>query len=119
LSGFAPDAVLLDASMEEGLALGSLAADTKWPKHCAWSALASRAGRTASSPARNRDLVAFVDRNGTVSELVTAVQGALRGELKCSPRVTAMICDRLASLAGTRDEAVEPLTRRERECCCP
>jgi two-component system, NarL family, nitrate/nitrite response regulator NarL len=60
-------------------------------------------------------LVAFVDRNGTIDALIAAVLGALRGELACSPRIAAMMCDRLASLAVTRGEAVAPLTRRERE----
>jgi DNA-binding NarL/FixJ family response regulator len=60
-------------------------------------------------------VTAFVDSNGTVHELVGAVESALRGELLCSPRITALLCDRLASLAGTRNEMTEPLTRRERE----
>jgi len=113
LSGFAPDAVLLDASMEEGLALArSLRANRPNLRLVGFGVAG---GANSFIACAESGLVAFVDRNGTVSELVTAVQGALRGELKCSPRVTAMICDRLASLAGSRDEAVEPLTRRERE----
>jgi DNA-binding NarL/FixJ family response regulator len=60
-------------------------------------------------------LVAFVDRNGTIEVLVAAVLAALRGEVTCSPRIAAMMCDRLASLAVTRSEIAVPLTRRERE----
>jgi DNA-binding NarL/FixJ family response regulator len=60
-------------------------------------------------------LVAFVDRNGTIEVLVAAVLAALRGEVTCSPRIAAMMCDRLASLAVNRSEIPVPLTRRERE----
>jgi DNA-binding NarL/FixJ family response regulator len=59
-------------------------------------------------------LIAFVDCNGSVSELVDAVFGALRGELECSPRISALLCERLARRSfGTTKAA--PLTRRERE----
>ena len=86
LSGFAPDAVLLDASMEEGLALArSLRANRPNLRLVGFGVAG---GANSFIACAESGLVAFVDRNGTVSELVTAVQGALRGELKCSPRVT-------------------------------
>lgn len=59
-------------------------------------------------------LTAFVDSDGSVDELVAATLAALRGELACSPRVSALMCERLAQLslgpAGTTS-----LTRREHE----
>ena len=59
-------------------------------------------------------LAAFVDANGNVDELVEAVRGALNGELACSPRVAALMCERLARRAsGTRPSMI--LTRREGE----
>ena len=59
-------------------------------------------------------LAAFVDSDGTVSDLIEAVSGALNGELACSPRVSALMCERLARLAaGTKRSAT--LTQREEE----
>lgn len=59
-------------------------------------------------------LAAFVDSNGNVSELVASVFHALNGELACSPRVAALMCERLARrAAGSKTSA--NLTRREEE----
>ena len=60
-------------------------------------------------------LAAFVDCNSSVSELVQAVQGALKGELACSPQVSALLCERLARLASASEPSSATLTRRERE----
>lgn len=113
LATHSPDALLLDASAEHGLALA---------RHLRASYPALRlvgfgiSGGAASLIAcAESGLSAFVDRNGTVNALVSAVLSAIKGELNCSPRITALICDRLASLAGVKAEASEPLTRRERE----
>lgn len=59
-------------------------------------------------------LAAFVGCNGSVGQLVDAVIGALKGELACSPRLSALMCERLALLsAGSSGSS--PLTRREKE----
>ncbi len=60
-------------------------------------------------------LAAFIDRDSNVDELVTAVEGALRGELRCSPRLVAQLCNRLALLAEGHSEPDAELTRRERQ----
>jgi len=107
------DALLLDASMPNGLGLArELRASYPAMRLIGFGIAGSAASLLACAEA---GLAAFVDRNGTVDALVNAVQSALRGELTCSPQVTAMMCDRLASLAGIRSETAEPLTRRERE----
>ncbi len=59
-------------------------------------------------------LVAFVDSGGSVGELVNAVFAALNGELDCSPKVSALMCERLARLAIGSAKAAA-LTRREQE----
>jgi len=110
---FAPGAVLVDASAEEGLAVArALHASFPSVRLIGFGISGGGAGVIACAEA---GLAAFVDRDGTVDGLVAAVLGALRGELACSPRIAAMMCDRLASLAGARQEAAEPLTRRERD----
>ncbi len=109
----APCALLVDASTEAGLALAR-----RFHAACPTIRLIgfgiSEEGGDVIACAE-AGLVAFVDRNGTIDALIAAVLGALRGELACSPRVAAMMCDRLASLAVTRSDTVAPLTRRERE----
>lgn len=108
-----PDAVLLDASTE-----GALAMARQLRGSCPSARLVGFGivgGATDFLACAEAGVTAFVDSNGTVSELVCAVENAMRGELRCSPQVTALLCDRLASLAGVRDETTEPLTRRERE----
>ena len=113
LEELSPDALLLDASMERGLVLARrIRSDFPELRVVGFGIAVGAASLIACAES---GLAAFVDCNGTVAELVSAVHGALRGELSCSPRVTAMMCDRLASLAGATTESGEPLTRRERE----
>jgi DNA-binding NarL/FixJ family response regulator len=59
----------------------------------------------------------YVMHNGTAEDLVAAVRSALRGELMCSPRVAALLFNRMATLSNSplTDLADAPLTRRERE----
>jgi DNA-binding NarL/FixJ family response regulator len=110
---FAPGAVLVDASAGEGLAVArSLHVAYPSVRLVGFGISGGGSGVIACAEA---GLTAFVDRDGTIDALVEAVVGALRGELACSPRIAAMMCDRLASLAGARPAAAEPLTRRERE----
>jgi two-component system nitrate/nitrite response regulator NarL len=110
---FAPCAVLVDASVEAGLTVARLL-HASYPslRLIGFGISGSGAGVIACAEA---GLAAFVDRDGTIDGLVGAVLSALRGELACSPRIAAMMCDRLALLAGARQEAAEPLTRRERD----
>jgi len=110
---FGPGAVLVDASGENGLGVARLLhAACPSVRLIGFGIAGDGAGVIACAEA---GLAAFVDQDGTIDALVAAVFGALRGELACSPRIAALMCDRLASLAGTKAEATEPLTRRERE----
>lgn len=59
-------------------------------------------------------LAAFVDCNASAADLADAILRALKGELACSPEVSALLCERLAHYAAVGQEA-ENLTRRERE----
>ena len=113
LASYSPDVLLLDASMDRALSLARMLRTTRPMLRIVGFGIAG--GAASLVACAESGIAAFVDCNGTVSELVAAVEGAIRGELRCSPRVTAMMCDRLASLAGERIESAEPLTRRERE----
>jgi two-component system nitrate/nitrite response regulator NarL len=59
----------------------------------------------------------FVSRNGSIQDLVTAVHCAMRNELVCSPRITALLFSRVASIRSERSHAPGngALTRREHE----
>jgi DNA-binding NarL/FixJ family response regulator len=59
----------------------------------------------------------FVTRDGSVDDLVTSVLSAQRGEVFCSPRLTALLFKRVAALfdAAKGPPARAALTRRERE----
>ena len=59
----------------------------------------------------------YLTHNASASELVEVVKAAARGEVNCSPQLTAALVRRLAALAaGLRPEITEPeLTRRERQ----
>lgn len=59
----------------------------------------------------------FVARNATIAELLTALETASRGDLRCSPRIASVLVRRVAALAGSRSRLRENvyLTRREQD----
>jgi len=112
-----PDAVVFDASGEEALAMARRL-----------KRLDERivlVGFGISNSARDvvacaeAGLAGFIDENGSIDSLVQAIVGALHGEFRCAPRVTAILCQRLASLASREPtEATQgrsSLTPRELE----
>jgi two-component system, NarL family, nitrate/nitrite response regulator NarL len=62
-------------------------------------------------------IAGYVSRDGSVQDLVTAIEGAVKGELRCSPRLAGTILRRLAWRAAVGGD-VSPrttLTSRETE----
>jgi DNA-binding NarL/FixJ family response regulator len=59
----------------------------------------------------------FVSRDGSIQDLLAAVQCAVRNELVCSPRIAALLFDRVATARSERigDRFNGGLTRREHE----
>jgi two-component system nitrate/nitrite response regulator NarL len=59
----------------------------------------------------------FVSRNGSIQDLVTAVHCAVRDELVCSPRIAALLFNRIAAIGpkGLADRDNGTLTLREHE----
>lgn len=59
----------------------------------------------------------FVSRNGSIQDLVTAVHCAVRDELVCSPRIAALLFNRVAAIGpkALADRDNGTLTRREYE----
>ncbi|MEP7305176.1 MAG: response regulator transcription factor [Acidobacteriota bacterium] len=59
----------------------------------------------------------YVSRDGSLDDLVAAVESAGRGELHCSPKVAGSLVRRVAALAAARNAAAPAgrLTGRERQ----
>jgi two-component system, NarL family, nitrate/nitrite response regulator NarL len=93
----AADAVLLDTAAPDALAVARMLKLT-WP---GVAVIGFGVGDDANSLAcAEAGLVGFVGRDGTLAELATAVERALAGEVRCSPKLAALLCERVAALAG-------------------
>jgi two-component system, NarL family, nitrate/nitrite response regulator NarL len=59
----------------------------------------------------------FVSRDGSIQDLVTAIDCAMRNEFVCSPRIAGMLFRRVAAIRSERSHALDnsALTRREHE----
>jgi DNA-binding NarL/FixJ family response regulator len=62
-------------------------------------------------------ICAYVEQDGSLEDLITAVLHAMRGELVCSPRIAALLLGRVATLSQAQPKLSlgSSLTRRERE----
>jgi DNA-binding NarL/FixJ family response regulator len=60
-------------------------------------------------------IVGYVDRDGSLDDLVAIIDTAARGELLCSTRIASALLRRLRSLAPDAAAASETLTAREQE----
>ena len=108
-----PDALVLDASTSAGLGVARemKIAEPSLPI-IGFGISESAADVIGCAEA---GLAGFIGQDGSVDDLVAAVAGALRGEFKCSPRVTTILCARLARLADRGNHAAASLTPREME----
>ncbi len=108
----AADAVLLDTAAPDALAVARML-KLAWP-HVA--VIGFGVGDDANSLAcAEAGLVGFVGRDGTLAELAMAVERALAGEVRCSPKLAALLCERVAALACRIGDVPTGLTRRERQ----
>lgn len=107
-----PDAVLLDGALPDCLELArKIRANVSGPRVVGFG-IAGGVDRMIDCA--ESGLAAFIDANGSVGELVDAVLRALKGELSCSPQLSALMCERLANLSAGAHRP-HALTRRERE----
>ena len=112
----APDVVLLDASLPDGLALArEIRRLAPGVRVVGFGVNLAEKGILACAEA---GLAGFVGSDGTVAELAIVIDRAMRGELFCPPRIVARLFDRVAELArdyGPIDAAEPALTRREQQ----
>jgi two-component system, NarL family, nitrate/nitrite response regulator NarL len=107
-----PDALLLDGALVNCLQLARNVRDVAPGIRIVGFGISGGADHLVDCA--QSGFTAFVGSESSVDELVTAIFRARNGELVCSPRVSALMCERLARLAmGSPKSAV--LTRREKE----
>lgn len=115
ISDLRPDVVLLDCSLDDSLSLPRrLREIAPTVKMVAFAISGVDQDVIACAEA---GIAAFVARDGSTEDLVSAVHQSMRGELSCSPRLTALLVGRVAALAAGRalPGAGGTLTQRERE----
>jgi two-component system nitrate/nitrite response regulator NarL len=112
MASIAMDAILLDASTTESLVVARQLRAVRPELPVIGFGIGSAATSVACAEA---GLIGFVGRDGTLAELQQAVEQAMAGEVGCAPQLVAMLCRRVAALAGTSVDLPTALTRRERE----
>jgi DNA-binding NarL/FixJ family response regulator len=114
-TALAPDAVVFDASGEEALVMARRLKRLDDRIVLVGFGISNSAQHVVACA--EAGLAGFIDENGSIDALVQTIVGALHGEFTCSPRVTAILCERLASLAnhGDANDSRGLLTPRERE----
>jgi two-component system nitrate/nitrite response regulator NarL len=110
-----PDVVLLDMAIQ----------DNAWLIRALIAAVPGTRVVALAVPEIEREVLAcaeagvagYVTRDGSIEDVVAAVESAARGELLCSPRIAATLFQRVATLALERaGETIESrLTNRELE----
>jgi two-component system, NarL family, nitrate/nitrite response regulator NarL len=112
-----PDVVLLDMSTSANPTLArALIAARPGVKVIAFAVTESDQEVIACAQS---GMAGYVSRDQTRGDLIAAVEHAMRGELRCTPRTAAMLFDRLGrdriAAPAALDAALAPLTRRQRE----
>jgi DNA-binding NarL/FixJ family response regulator len=108
-----PDAVLLDSAVTGGLAM--VRAITEVLPSTKVVAFAVADGEAQVIACAESGAAAFVAAEASVSDLVDVVEGAVRGELRCSPRIAATLFTRLAKLAADQERLYDGLHLTGRE----
>jgi two-component system, NarL family, nitrate/nitrite response regulator NarL len=115
LTQSAPDVVLLDLGMPEGLAL--VAVIQEHAPHVRVVALAVAEKEYAVLECIEAGAAGYIPRGASLQALVTIVRSVTQGETICSPRMTATLFRRVAEMTATSGgpAAAPLLTQRELE----
>lgn len=109
-----PDAILLDTSWPDALTTAGRLRGSGHPAPVIGFGIGC--DEVAVRACAEAGLVGFVCRNATIEELSATVSYALLGEVRCSPRLAALLCDRAATLSRPAPPPVAtPLSRREEQ----
>ena len=110
-----PDALLLDMAMPEAITtIQTVAHHSPQTKVIA---LGMSENPDAILSCAEAGVSGYVSREGSISDLIDALDSALRDELLCSPRVAALLLQQVSALSGQHieNDCVHKLTPRERE----
>jgi two-component system, NarL family, nitrate/nitrite response regulator NarL len=109
-----PDVIVVDMAMRDGLrAVRLLSRDVP---QAGILALAVPDAPAEIISCVEAGAAGCVTREAPLQEVVSGVEGIVRGESPCSPRVSAVLFDRVKQLAAGQPKAAEaPLTKREQE----
>jgi CheY-like chemotaxis protein len=111
-----PDVLVIDVSMEEVLSVMRRVHEEMPRTRILAFALYEDVSRILEYAQAGAEC--FVDSNGSLSELVDAIQRISRGELLCLPRVTAELLRRVAQRqAGLSGPEVRVCTDANSRCC--
>lgn len=114
LSNFVPDVVLVDVRLVRGLKNTTLLGVGQIAKVIAFavSEVEDDILACAESGASG-----FVGEDASVDDIIGAIEGVIRGELPCPPRVAGMLFQQLTALARSQAHRANPagLTSRELE----
>lgn len=112
-----PDAILFDATGDDALGMARRLKRSVPRIVLIGFGISDTAGVAVACA--EAGLAGFIDEEGSIDALVATTLGALRGEFRCSARVTAILCERLAELANVDPASERPgassLTPRERQ----
>ncbi len=109
-----PSVVILDQAIPESLALSRTL--TRVRPEVRVVALGVPDGEDAILSFGEAGIAGYVPRDGSLDDLVEAVEGAARGELHVTPRIAGAMIRRLAWRAAAGDDlSRSPLTARESE----
>jgi DNA-binding NarL/FixJ family response regulator len=110
-----PDVVVVDTALQGSLA--TIRAITARQDHVRVVAIAVPDSDADVIACAEAGAVGYVTRDASAAELTTVVQSAAGGETVCSPRIAAVLFQRVAALAAERapQPVLARLTLRERE----
>jgi len=110
-----PDVVLLDANVADGRQLPRLLKEVSPDLRVVVFALGDGEADIVGWAEAGVD--GYVARDGAMSDLTAAVEGAIRGEAFCSPKLVGLLFARVAELSedAARGQVARLLTPREQE----
>ena len=102
----AADTLLLDVGVRDGLSLVRAVSTADSPTRVVVFAVSEREADLV--PCIEAGAAGYIGRDGTLDDLVAAVESVRRGETLCSPRLAASLFRRLAAIERERRTDVDP-----------
>ena len=111
----APDVVLLDMLMAEAFSIARQV--PKVSRHSKVVALCVSEVEAEIFTCAEAGVAGYVTRDGSVNDVLAAIESAARGELHCSPKIAALLSRRIAALSTERRSSgvLAGLTVREEQ----